>query len=237
VKSKLSAGVFALLMLHGCGGAPQNDQDAVAKPAGTAAFSPDHPQKLQFDVKASPLVHGARVSGTTNLPDGTKLLIELKRGPSFATAFLAVEGGRFDRDLYPNTVRPLPPGDYHLSIETLSPHQQPPEVQAQLGEKNEAIISDLLKPSPLGLGNVIQYGSTMQIDGAGSKAQDAAAKQAAASEYDRWARQSCESLPDLAEKLGGGPPTEGQRAKIRRDCLRRVSNGRQEAEKKGLTEQ
>ncbi len=202
--------------------------------SGPPPLSPSRPQPLQLIVEATPLTNGARIAGQTNLPDGTRLMLGLHRGPVFAGPEVQVRDGRFVAEIFPSRNGRTPPGDYEIRVSTPLGDLQPDEVRGQLGRDYEALSGPLVRPGTAG--RIIEYTGRVRIGGQASARADRDARRAAYRESVEFAERSCRQLPDQAERLTGERMSAERRARNIRDCLRDMQQDRQDAEREGLIE-
>lgn len=109
------------------------------------AFEP----KISVEVLSHPRPF---VRGTTNMPDGTVFMIELRRreamysGQSKAVA----AGGRFESEQFTAAGRDLPPGEYSVSVVMPLAQHQPAAAQALMGPRGAKMKGPLIANGPLG---------------------------------------------------------------------------------------
>ena len=197
----------------------------------STAFSPSDPQPLLLTVAATPLPHGARLSGTTNLPNETELMLSVSRASVSAGEKVSVSGGKFTQDLYPNSGKPIPPGDYQVEVMTPLGDLQPGAVKAQLGSGYEALTGPLLVKGEFG--RVIEYKSQIRLDGPPNAVADRAARKKAYQDHVAFSERTCRSNPDTLEKLTGVQLSAAQRAQNVRGCLKEMAASRKELAAKG----
>jgi hypothetical protein len=198
------------------------------------SFSTTEPKPLVLDVVASPLSHGARLSGTTNLPDGTELMLNLSRASVSAGDKVSVSSGKFAKDLYPKGGKPIPPGEYEVWIMTPLGALQPETVKAQLGENYQALTGPLLVKDEIG--RVIEYKSKIRLDGPPNAAADRAARRGAYQDHLAFSERTCRTNPDTLERLTGVRLSPEQRAEKVRHCLKEMAASRKELATAGLVE-
>jgi invasion protein IalB len=92
---------------------------------------------------------GLQVTGSTNLPDGMELTIDVRRQRStyFAQDSVVVYGGKFSSSSFRNHGSSLPPGDYAISISSAIPDLLSESVRSVIGQNGEnlkgpAVIED-----------------------------------------------------------------------------------------------
>lgn len=107
---------------------------------------------LDVTVEATLVPKGAGqavVEGTTNLPDGMSLWVELRNEKTgyFDQAKAMVKGGRFvSEPLGENRAsgKKLVPGKYRLEVSMPGPEQQPADVQRVIGKRGELLTGRLI---------------------------------------------------------------------------------------------
>lgn len=92
------------------------------------------------------------VSGTTNLPDGTELLVTVERADIGykAQAKTSVQGGRYKAGPFSHRDHNLPPGGYTVEVLMPIPPVQPASVRAVIGDAGQHLTGNLVSPGPLG---------------------------------------------------------------------------------------
>lgn len=174
--------VALLLVLAGCEGGsapPASDSSkettsAQAQVSSSSAdistASPEQPDALTEPVTVTvttELTDARRlqVTGHTNLPDRTRLLVVLEREASGVNWQVRTEVG--DGDF---TAGPLGPGSgliagrYLIRVSMPAADVQPSAVKARIGARGEYLIGPLVARSPHGLGNVIEYRQEYQVE-------------------------------------------------------------------------
>lgn len=225
--------MFVALLLSACGREPAAATAADALP-GRQTFSPSSPQPLLLTVHVTPLTHGARLLGVTNLPDGTELMLSVSRASVSASQKVSVSGGRFTQDLYPNDGKPIPPGAYEVEVMTPLGDLQPDPVKVQLGSDYEALTGPLLVKDEFG--RVVEYKSKVQLDGPPDATADRAARRKAYRDHVAFSEQTCRSNPDTLERLTGVRLSAEQRTQKVRDCLTSMAASRKQLAAEGLIE-
>lgn len=159
-----------LLGLAGC----EDDADTVEAPTGTAeasstVSSPDapaeddmaaiEPMAVPTEVVLEAVLLADRrmqVSGQTNLPDGTRVQVEVVReasGVRWQERLVSREGMLEAGPFGPGSG--LPDGYYRLRLTTTPGELQPRAVQAFLGSRGEHLSGPLIVESPHGLGRQV----------------------------------------------------------------------------------
>ena len=123
--------------------------------------------EVRLDAKSVPQSNGSVViEGTTNLPDGTFLMISLNHQASkfLAQSKVTVVGGRFISDPLSNGAGKTPAltkGSYELEIIMPVSNVQPEAVQKIVGKKCELLGGPLMK---LGVaGKIVDFSKTVRI--------------------------------------------------------------------------
>ena len=93
------------------------------------------------------------VLGTTNLPDGSILLVSLSRHEaSYSAKHVAVVSNRrFTAGPFSQKGGALPPGDYGIEVVFGMAVSQPSSVQEVVGQKNERLTGNLVTQSTSGV--------------------------------------------------------------------------------------
>jgi hypothetical protein len=92
------------------------------------------------------------VLGTTNLPDGSILLVSLSRREAKYSArrTAVVSSQRFTAGPFSQNWAAIPPGDYEIEVVFGIARTQPSAVRDIVGENNEKISGSLVKESSIG---------------------------------------------------------------------------------------
>ena len=93
------------------------------------------------------------ILGTTNLPDGSTLLISLSRQEAKYSAqhIAVVSNRRFTVGPFTQKGAALPPGDYQIEVVFGIARTQPRSVRDVVGESNEKITGSLVRESSTGI--------------------------------------------------------------------------------------
>ncbi|WP_192036301.1 hypothetical protein [Halomonas sp. YLGW01] len=166
-------GAVLLLALVGCegGSTPPAGDDAASSASAPATSTPardDAAASSTIAVLSEPVsvttttaltpARRLEVTGRTNLPDRTRLLVELERSASGVSwqSRTEVRDGAF-------AVGPLGPGSglvagrYQIRVSMPVADVQPTPVKNRIGTRGEHLTGPLVARSPHGLGNVIDY--------------------------------------------------------------------------------
>lgn len=219
------------LWVVGCDQTPQTSAPAVSPPE---QFSPADPKPLRLTVTVNPLPNGARIGGATNLPDGTKLMLDLRRGTVWTGESVAVQGGSFSAELYPRDKAAIPPGRYTAEVSTPLGDLQDANVQSQLGSSYEALTGPLLKRDQLG--RVIDFETKVIIGGKPNPEADRAARKQAYRDNVEFSERSCRSNPGTVERLTGRAMSTTARERSIRRCLSEMAVERRKMTAQGLIE-
>lgn len=160
------------------------------------------------------------IEGTTNLPDGTELLVSLSRKASsyMAQDKLKVRDGKFKSVQFTDHFSPLLPGKYVLELTGPITAVQP--VANALGENYSNFSGQLLKRTKFG--TTLQYEKTLVIPGQTSSSADAAARKAAEADRIAWLRKSCAEIPGISERLTGKVMSQSARQAAVSNCLAEI---------------
>lgn len=166
-----------MLWLPGCGGGEDetrseptesvntaesvdsDDGDEAAQAAAETSEVPAFDQPVMIDVSSRlGSDRRMRVSGETNLPEGTRLQVLVERELSGVTwrERIAVEESRFEVGPF-GPGSGLPDGSYVLRVDVQEGSVQPREVRARLGEENQHLRGPLVRSSRHGLGKIASY--------------------------------------------------------------------------------
>ena len=93
------------------------------------------------------------VLGTTNLPDGSILLVSVsRREAAYSVQRTAVVSNRrFTAGPFSQKGGPIPPGDYDVEVVLGTAKSQPSAVREVVGESNEKITGSLVRESSTGI--------------------------------------------------------------------------------------
>jgi len=93
------------------------------------------------------------VSGETNLPDGSEIMVAVarKETPFSAQAKAVVAGGRFKTEPFSDNGKDLAPGRYDVAITMSMAAEQPAAVQSVVGKHGEKLTGKLVKLGPFGV--------------------------------------------------------------------------------------
>lgn len=180
MKGLTACAALAALLAGACVQPPQvsngNSNRAAAQPtpAQTASPAPSAPQlpPLKEGVVLSMTVDGGpdrkpRISGETNLPDGTELSfgIEGKTSNFSGGDKGVVSGGRFHSTAF-GPDGGLKPGQYVADVTMPIPQVQPAQVQAVIGANGENLRGQLVKRG--GIGTTVEVEQSFQLDESGA---------------------------------------------------------------------
>jgi hypothetical protein len=138
------------------------------------------------------------VTGQTNLPDGTQLLLTISRAESRfeAQSKVKVVKGGFRSEQFSQKGADLNPGKYKLEIVMPVAAVQTPEVRAVIGTNGEKMSGPLVKPGVVG--KVVRYATSFNAGGASNAQADQAARAQQQSDRDRWVEESCHDIVQRA---------------------------------------
>jgi hypothetical protein len=140
--------------------------------------------------------------GSTNLPDGSELMLTLARSQSgyMAQSQMKVAGGHFTTEQFSADGAPLNPGHYKVEISMSMAALQPASVQAVIGSEGQKMTGKLVARSVLG-GFVFDYVTEKQIGGPANASMDAAARAQANIDLRNWEIKECTSNIDFVNAL------------------------------------
>lgn len=156
---------------------------------------------LVFLVTGNPAGGRPIVEGTTNLPDGTELLLTISRkanGYRGQDKF-KVQGGKFKSTQFTNHGAAFIPGKYVLEVVGPLASVQPAPVRAVIGDNYSNFSSPLIKRGSMG--TTLRYEAPLVIPGQSNSAADLAARKQAEQDKAAWLRKSCTEIPGIAERL------------------------------------
>jgi hypothetical protein len=133
------------------------------------------------------------VLGTTNLPEGTELMVELARKQSsyLAQDKVKVIAGAFRAGPFSQKGAGLNPGVYTLEVTMPVAAVQPPSIWPIIGNNGSKLAGPFVKRSRFG-GNVVEYRSTFKVgSGATSSIADSTARSQDQADKHVWWLQSC----------------------------------------------
>lgn len=141
------------------------------------------------------------VVGTTSLPDGTDLMIELSRSASSYAAQdkAKVNGGYFRAGPFSQKGNDLNPGVYVLRVTMPITAVQPTAVQQVIGSEGSNLKGSLVKRSGFG-GKVVEYKNSFKVgNGTASASADISAQRQSQIDKHDWLLQSCKDLCNLSQ--------------------------------------
>jgi hypothetical protein len=139
--------------------------------------------------------------GTTNLPDGTELMIDLRRPANkyFGQDKSVIHSGTFRAGPFSKSGQPLAPGKYEITAGTPLPGFMSGAVRAVIGESGENLHGKFTKKSDIGRARVVDYVTTLTIKGEVSAARDRKDAEDATRELAAWNVQACHDRCRIVE--------------------------------------
>lgn len=135
------------------------------------------------------------VVGTTNLPDGTELLVTVSRKASsyMGQANTTVSAGSFRAGPFSQHGAALNPGQYVVSVGMGSAAQQPEAVRTIIGEDGGKLDGPCAEPDPLRReSRVVHCSMTVKVGGGKASAtKDADARQQTEQDQHDWFVRNC----------------------------------------------
>ncbi len=143
------------------------------------------------------------VTGITNLPDGTDLMISIIRKESSYSGGIKskVLNGKFNAGPFSQYGNPLNPGKYSLEITVPYAQVQPKRILPLIGNRGEKLEGPLSKKEALG--RLVKYKTSFKIDGVVSIANDKEAKKKDKAATEEWKRKSCADICSLSQINSG----------------------------------
>lgn len=138
--------ILTAFFLSGC-----SSSNATETPKITTEKVTEENKKIDVSLNLSitKSVNKVRVSGQTNLPDQTDLMISVKGDNGyFAQDTKKVSNGEFQSDEFSEKGGSLKSGNYTVEISTPTVNVQPPSVQELLGVNGENLIGKLVIEDP-----------------------------------------------------------------------------------------
>lgn len=141
------------------------------------------------------------IVGSTNLPDGTELMVTITRRESayMAQSNTRVSNGAFRAGPFSQKSSPLNPGIYRIEVSSPLTALQPAGVRAVIGQDGSNLGGPLAKRSKFG-GKVVEYRTSFKVgSGISSTAQDRPARAQEAKDRHAWWLQSCKDNCNLVQ--------------------------------------
>jgi len=198
---------------------------ALAMTIAVAAQAIEPTMDVFIEGSLRPIIHGS-----TNLPDGSELIVSISRRESKykAQSKVKVADGHFATERFSSKAQPLNPGRYKIEVSMSVAQLQPEQVQAVIGDRGQTMSGKLVMPSQIG-GLVFNYVTVQQLGGPTNATLDAASRVQAASDKQKWVMKSCADTIDLANAavrsgLATGHEVVGAERKARIDsCITEVN--------------
>ena len=138
------------------------------------------------------------IQGTTNLPDGTKLVVTVRRKESAYRVETSTEvgSGRFSIGPLSQRGNELNPGVYKLEVAMVRAADQPLAVQQVIGRQGEKLRGPLVSREARAL--TVRYATTLQVGVAANPELDRIALEHARISSTKWWKTQCTDLCDNA---------------------------------------
>lgn len=148
---------------------------------------------VQVENAATPIIHG-----TTNLPDGSELIVSIWRKEStfLGMSDVKVVHGHFTTARFSAGSGPVNSGVYKIEVTMSVAALQPPEVRAVIGESGERMTGRLVRQLVPGVEPTFDFVTDVQLGGAPDAASDNIARAKTLAESKRWAVETCTSEVD-----------------------------------------
>jgi hypothetical protein len=143
------------------------------------------------------------IIGTTNLPDGIRLMVSLLRKESQYSAQdkATVRGGAFRAGPFSQKGVGLNPGTYTLTVSMPIANVQPPPTWSVIGKDGANLKGPLVKESQFG-GKIVEYKAVFKIGGAQPSAEmDKSARKQSDKDRHTWWLQSCKDICKMTQNL------------------------------------
>lgn len=160
------------------------------------------------------------VSGKTNLPDGTELMVRISRTPSNYSAGTKVKvaNGAFRSEQFSQHGDYLNPGTYKVEISMPGAPLQTDAVRAVIGMKGEKLSGPLVRKGIVG--KVVDYSTTFSVGRGRSETADQTARSKEALHRARWVQESCRDIVHMTNPNAAAVAKMQAQAK----CVREVSS-------------
>ena len=175
----------------------------------SSAFALDPRISVTASGNANPVI-----SGITNLPDDTDLMVEISRRHSNfrAQSKAKVASGGFQAGPFSQGDSPLNPGTYIVEVHMPPVPVQSSAVRASIGSSGEKLRGPLVKRGIVG-GNAVNYRTTFIVGSGVTNAKaDADAKREGEANKHAWFRKSCKDICTISEesaRRAGRPSSPG----------------------------
>jgi hypothetical protein len=136
--------------------------ETTTQPAGQNV--PQTLSRITVQLDARPNISDGKVSftGTTNLPDGTELLVTLGGRPGYmAQMTTTVSGGKFNTATFSDNAGPIRAGEYNVEVLMPIAGVQPKDVQRIIGEDASNLEGELVKEGTMG--RTVEFDTTIVI--------------------------------------------------------------------------
>jgi hypothetical protein len=197
----------------------------LAAPAMAMAATP-----LKLDLTATVDERKVLVVGVTNLPDGTNLLVSVRRKESrfYADDKTKVSDGKFRAGPFSDKKEPLSPGRYMVEVMAPLAAVQPRPVQTTLGKDYSNFTGPLVRKEKYG--TIIRRETSVIVAGVVDKKADANVNKARLEQGQKegweYRRKNCMTTPDMAARLTGQYLSSQHRQRLIDECLAEVEADR-----------
>jgi hypothetical protein len=161
------------------------------------------------------------VTGKTNLPDGTELIITIscKKSSYMAQDKVNVTGGSFSVGPFTQDGEALNPGIYAIEISSPNSQFQPQSVRDIIGREGNKLTGPYTRKSSFG-GKVIAYQSTLKVGSGVSSEKDKASRIREKEDRHEWWIQSCKTNCDIARSAANKEGKSFNWDKCYKKCLK-----------------
>lgn len=184
---------------------------------------------LNVEIKAE--VEGEEkpvILGKTNLPDGTKLTVTIRRKQSayMAQDSIEVKNAGFRTVAFSQKGSALNDGKYEISISSPLAMLQPKSVQAVIGSDGSEMVGKYAKKSHYG-GKVVEYKTSFIIGNAkGNTVKDKSLKEQDTKDMAVWWQKTCDDNCNLVAVIAQKRHESFNRNQCVADCLKKSQNSK-----------
>lgn len=172
-----------------------------------------------FDVKVETPARPV-VTGKTNLPDGTELMVQISRAHSKYSAGTKVKvtSGGFRSEQFSQHGDDLNPGSYKVEISMPGAQLQNDAVRAVIGKTGEKLSGPMVRKGIAG--KVVEYGTTFSVGRGRNDVADQAARSKENLRRAHWVQESCRDIVHMTDPNAAVLAKQQAQAK----CIREVTS-------------
>lgn len=126
---------------------------------------PEPNKEIDVSMAVNPIISNGMIviQGTTNLPEGTQLMLSLNGSGYMAQDSVSVSDGTFTSSQFSDKRNSLASGTYTLEISTPTANVQPSSVQEAIGKNGRNLKGSLVTFDEV-WGNTVDYKTDIKID-------------------------------------------------------------------------